>query len=175
MGGLPDLLFVIDTNKEDIAIKEARRLNIPIAAIVDTNCDPDGITYVVPGNDDAGRAISLYCDLVAKAAIDGIWRGQGDMGVDLGAAEEPMVEELPAEQPPSGFQPLAGPRGVADDLKKLPHVSATVEKKLNDLGVFHYSQLAELGAADAEKIGEEVGLPGRIESWIAKAKEFVAE
>jgi len=66
MGGLPDLVFVIDTNKEDIAIKEARRLGVPVAAVVDTNCDPDGITYVVPGNDDASRAITLYCDLVAQ-------------------------------------------------------------------------------------------------------------
>jgi small subunit ribosomal protein S2 len=175
MGGLPDLLFIIDTNKEDIAIKEARRLNIPIAAIVDTNCDPNGISFVVPGNDDAGRAITLYCDLVAKAAIDGLSRSQRDLGVDLGASEAPVAEELPAEQPATGFQPLSGPRGVADDLKKLPHVSPTVEKKLNDLGVFHYWQLAELSGADAEKIGEEVGLPTRVESWIAKAKEFVAE
>jgi small subunit ribosomal protein S2 len=175
MGGLPDLLFVIDTNKEDIAIKEARRLNIPVAAIVDTNCDPDGINFVVPGNDDAGRAITLYCDLIAKAAIDGISRSQRELGVDTGAAAEPVVEELPAEAAPTGFQPLPGPRGVADDLKKLPHVSPTVEKKLNDLGVFHYSQLAELGPADAEKIGEEVGLPTRVQSWIAKSKELVAE
>src|SRR6202048_1848821 len=78
MGGLPDLIFVIDTNKEDIAIKEAQRLNIPVAAIVDTNCDPNGITYVVPGNDDASRAITLYCDLIARAVIDGISRAQGD-------------------------------------------------------------------------------------------------
>ena len=78
MGGLPDMIFVIDTNKEDIAIAEAQRLNIPVAAIVDTNSDPKGITYVVPGNDDAGRAISLYCDLVARAAIDGISRAQGE-------------------------------------------------------------------------------------------------
>ena len=175
MGGLPDLLFVIDTNKEDIALKEARRLNIPIAAIVDTNCDPNGITFVVPGNDDAGRAISLYCDLVAKAAIDGISRAQGEMGIDVGASSAPVVEELPAETPVTGFQPLSGPRGVADDLKKLPHVSPAVEKQLNDLGVFHYWQLAELGGVDAEKIGEEVGLPTRVESWIAKAKEFAAE
>ncbi len=174
MGGLPDMLFIIDTNKEDIAIKEARRLNIPIAAIVDTNCDPDGITYVVPGNDDAGRAITMYCDLIAKAAIDGISRSQRGAGVDLGASEEPVAEELPAEAAPSGFQPLPGPRGVADDLKKLPHVSPTVEKKLNDMGVFHYSQLAELNEADAEKIGEEVGLPTRVQSWIAKSKELVA-
>src|SRR5438132_3578356 len=82
MGGVPDLLFVIDTNKEDIAIKEARRLGLPVAAVVDTNCDPNGITYVVPGNDDASRAIVLYCDLVARAAIDGTWRAQGESGGD---------------------------------------------------------------------------------------------
>ncbi len=86
MGGLPDLIFVIDTNKEDIAIQEAQRLNIPVAAIVDTNCDPEGISYLVPGNDDAGRAITLYCDLIARAAIDGISRAQGDSGVDVGAS-----------------------------------------------------------------------------------------
>src|SRR6202045_3291230 len=63
MGGLPDLVFVIDTNKEDIAIKEARRLNIPVAAVVDTNCDPEGLTFLVPANDDASRAANLYCDL----------------------------------------------------------------------------------------------------------------
>src|SRR6266851_2736217 len=80
MGGLPDMIFVIDTNKEDIAIQEAQRLNIPVAAIVDTNSDPKGITYVVPGNDDAGRAITLYCDLVARAVIDGISRAQGESG-----------------------------------------------------------------------------------------------
>jgi small subunit ribosomal protein S2 len=102
MGGLPDLLFVIDTNKEDIAIKEARRLGLPVAAVVDTNCDPDGITYVVPGNDDASRAITLYCDLAAKAAIDGISRAQGELGVDTGAAAEPIVEELPAAADPTG-------------------------------------------------------------------------
>ncbi len=175
MGGLPDLIFVIDTNKEDIAIKEARRLNIPVAAIVDTNCDPDGISFVVPGNDDAGRAITLYCDLIAKAAIDGISRAQGESGFDLGASEKPIVEELPAETPVSGFQPLAGPRGVADDLKKLPGVSGAIEKKLNDAGIFHFWQIAELGGTDAAKIGDDVGLPGRVEGWIAKAKEFVAE
>jgi small subunit ribosomal protein S2 len=87
MGGVPDLLFVIDTNKEAIAIDEARRLGIPVAAVVDSNCNPDNITYVIPGNDDAGRAISLYCDLVARAAIDGISRAQGDAGIDIGAQE----------------------------------------------------------------------------------------
>jgi small subunit ribosomal protein S2 len=153
MGGLPDLVFVIDTNKEDIAIKEARRLNIPVAAIVDTNCDPDGITYLVPGNDDASRAITLYCDLVAKSAIDGISRAQGAHGVDTGAHAEP----------------------VADDLKKLSAVSPTIEKKLNDLGIFHFQQIADLSPISAYKVGEEVGLPGRVEGWIAKAKELTAE
>src|ERR1700756_2266819 len=88
MGGLPDLVFVIDTNKEDIAIKEARRLGVPVAAVVDTNCNPDGITFVVPGNDDASRAITLYCDLISKAAIDGIGRAQGDSGIDVGESVE---------------------------------------------------------------------------------------
>ena len=176
MGGLPDLVFIIDTNKEDIAIKEARRLNIPVAAIVDTNCDPDGITYVVPGNDDASRAITLYCDLVAKAAIDGISRAQGAHGHDVGAQAEPIVvEDLPPEISKLGFEPLSGPRGVADDLKKLPAVSPTIEKKLNDLGIFHFQQIAELSPVAAHNVGEEVGLPGRVEGWIAKAKEMTAE
>ncbi len=175
MGGLPDLLFVIDTNKEDIAIKEARRLGVPVAAVVDTNCDPNGITYVVPGNDDASRAITLYCDLVAKAAIDGISRAQGTQGVDVGAQAEPVVaEELPPENK-LGFEQLSGPRGVADDLKKLPAVSPAIEKQLNDLGIFHYSQIAALSPTAAHNVGEEVGLPGRIEGWIAKAKELTAE
>src|SRR5690349_19603874 len=110
MGGLPDMIFVIDTNKEDIAIQEAQRLNIPVAAIVDTNSDPKGITYVVPGNDDAGRAISLYCDLVARAVIDGIGRSQGERGIDIGAAAAPIAEDLPTSD---GYEALPGPRGVA--------------------------------------------------------------
>ena len=174
MGGLPDLLFVIDTNKEDIAIKEARRLGVPVAAIVDTNCDPDGITHVVPGNDDASRAITLYCDLVAKAVIDGISRAQGER-IDLGGLVEPEVaEELPAETDKFGFQPLSGPRGVADDLKKFPGASPAIEKQLNDLGIFHVWQIAELSPIAAHNIGEEIGLPGRLEAWIARAKEQMA-
>ena len=175
MGGLPDLLFVIDTNKEDIAIKEAQRLGVPVAAVVDTNCDPIGITFPVPGNDDASRAITLYCDLISRAAIDGISRAQGDVGIDLGAAAEPIVEAVPAKTEWKTFQPLSGPRGGADDLRKLSGVSGTIEKTLNDLGIFHFWQIAELESVDAHKIGEEVGLPGRIEGWIAQAKQFVAE
>jgi small subunit ribosomal protein S2 len=175
MGGVPDLLFVIDTNKEDIAIKEARRLGIPIAAIIDTNCNPDGITFPIPGNDDAARAINLYCDLIAKAAIDGISRGQGEAGVDLGAAEKPMMESLPAATEWEKLEPLPGPRGAPDDLKKLGHVSPDVEKQLNDLGIFHYSQIAELTSTDAHRVGEEVRLPARVAGWIEQAKKFQAD
>ncbi len=98
MGGVPDLLFVVDTNKEQIAIKEANRLGIPVIAIIDTNSDPAGVTYPIPGNDDAGRAVALYCDLVARACIEGISLAQSGSGVDVGAAEEPLAEELPAAE-----------------------------------------------------------------------------
>jgi small subunit ribosomal protein S2 len=96
MGGIPDLMFVIDTNKEAIAIQEARKLNIPVIAILDTNSNPDGITYPIPGNDDAARAIQLYCDLMADAILDGLAAGQAASGVDLGASEAPSEPALRA-------------------------------------------------------------------------------
>lgn len=98
MGGVPDLLFIIDVNKEDLAILEARKLGIPVVAVVDTNCSPDGVDYVIPGNDDAARAIQLYCDLVARAALDGMSAQLGAAGVDLGAMEELAEAELAAEE-----------------------------------------------------------------------------
>ncbi|MEC9368791.1 MAG: 30S ribosomal protein S2 [Pseudomonadota bacterium] len=98
MGGVPDLLFIIDTNKESIAIAEARKLGIPVIAVVDTNCDPDNIDHPIPGNDDAGRAITLYCDLIARAAVDGIERAQGSHGVDVGASAEPAMETALADE-----------------------------------------------------------------------------
>jgi small subunit ribosomal protein S2 len=97
MGGLPDLLFVIDTNKEKIAIEEANRLNIPVIAVIDSNSSPDGIAYPIPGNDDAMRAINLYCDLVANTVLAGIQAELTASGIDVGAAEEP-TEELPPEE-----------------------------------------------------------------------------
>src|SRR6056297_205547 len=97
MGGVPDLLFVIDVNKEDLAIAEARKLGIPVVAVVDTNCSPDGIDYIIPGNDDAARAIALYCDLVSRAALDGMTAQLGAAGVDVGELAESMEEEIPAE------------------------------------------------------------------------------
>ena len=101
MGGIPDIMVVIDTNKESIAIAEAHTLGIPVIAVLDSNSNPDGITYPIPGNDDATRAIELYCDLISKAVIDGIEQSQSASGVDLGAQAEPMAESLseaPAEE-----------------------------------------------------------------------------
>jgi small subunit ribosomal protein S2 len=95
MGGVPDLLFVIDTNKEAIAIQEANKLNIPVVAVVDSNSNPEGIAFPIPGNDDASRAIALYCDLVARAVIDGISAAQGTAGVDIGASSEVPAQDLP--------------------------------------------------------------------------------
>jgi small subunit ribosomal protein S2 len=99
MGGIPDLMFVIDTNKEAIAIQEARKLGIPVVAILDTNCNPDGITYPIPGNDDAARAIQLYCDLLADSVLDGLAAGAAASGVDLGASAEPVEPALAREAP----------------------------------------------------------------------------
>jgi small subunit ribosomal protein S2 len=95
MGGLPDILFIIDTNKEKLAVEEANKLGIPVIAVLDSNSDPTGVTFPVPGNDDAIRAITLYCDLIAAAVLDGISAEMGSSGVDLGAAAEPVLEALP--------------------------------------------------------------------------------
>ena len=86
MGGLPDLIFVLDTVKEQIAIQEATKLNIPIAAIIDSNSNPDGITYPIPGNDDSTKSISLFCDLISKAALDGIAQSQNETSTDTETA-----------------------------------------------------------------------------------------
>ena len=97
MGGVPDLLFVIDVNKEDLAIAEANKLGIPVVAVVDTNCSPAGVDYIIPGNDDAARAIALYTDLAARAALDGMTAQLGAAGVDMGAMED-LAEEVVAEE-----------------------------------------------------------------------------
>ena len=194
MGGVPDLIFVIDTNKEQLAIKEANRLGIPVAAIVDTNCDPDGIMFPVPGNDDASRAIALYCDLISRAAIDGISRSQGSVGVDLGEMEAPLTEELPAEVetvevpaqaegdasaegdvPAEPFELLTAPRGAPDDMSKLHGVGPQVVQKLNDAGVFHYWQLAAMKPEDVTSLDQTLKLGGRIErdGWVQQARELL--
>jgi small subunit ribosomal protein S2 len=116
MGGIPDLMFVIDTNKEAIAIQEARKLNIPVVAILDTNCDPDGISFPIPGNDDAARAIQLYCDLVGDAVLDGLTEGQVVMGVDIGAAAAPVETALRTRAAPEPAASESGPETVEAEL-----------------------------------------------------------
>ena len=194
MGGIPDLIFVIDTNKEQLAIKEAERLNIPVVAILDTNCNPDGIMYPIPGNDDAGRAINFYCDLVARAAIDGIGRSQGTAEVDFGAQAEPAAEELPPieasetvatvggdvdsidEVPADTFELLSAPRGAPDDLAKLPGVGPQLVKKLNDAGLFHYWQVAAMTPEDVTKVDADLKLGGRVlrDDWVSHARGLLA-
>lgn len=98
MGKVPDILFVIDVNKEDLAVAEANKLGIPVVAVVDSNSSPDGIDYPIPGNDDASRAISFYCDLVARAALDGMTAQMGAAGIDIGEAEEAPIEEALVEE-----------------------------------------------------------------------------
>ncbi|MDG6079978.1 30S ribosomal protein S2 [Erythrobacter litoralis] len=92
MGGIPDVMFVIDANKEDLAIKEANVLGIPVVAVLDTNVDPSGIAFPIPGNDDASRAVKLYCDAIGQAARSGKGEGAGDSGQDVGAMENPPEE-----------------------------------------------------------------------------------
>ncbi|PTR20313.1 30S ribosomal protein S2 [Cereibacter sediminicola] len=93
MGGTPDLIFIIDVGKEDLAIAEAQKLGIPVVAVVDTNNSPKGVDYIIPGNDDAARAIALYCDLVSRAALDGMSAQMGAAGIDLGALDVAPEEE----------------------------------------------------------------------------------
>jgi small subunit ribosomal protein S2 len=185
MGGVPDLIFVIDTNKEQLAIQEAERLHIPVAAILDSNCDPDGITYPIPGNDDAGRALVFYCDLIARAALDGISRSQGSAGIDFGEMETPVVEDLPppvavepegADMQLEAFEYLQAPKGAPDDLAKLHGVGPEIVKKLNDAGIFHYWQIAALTGTDMGKVDHDLKLGGRIErdGWVSQARSFLA-
>ena len=174
MGGLPDLLFVIDTNKEEIAIQEAKKLGIPVVAIIDTNCDPDNINHPVPGNDDAGRAITLYCDLVARACLDGLERSQTRGGADIGAMENPPAEGLPGGRAKK-FRGIEGPRGVADDLKRIAGITPKIAQSLNDVGVYHFWQIADLDAENMTLLDKTIRLKGQIEKdgWPALAKKLV--
>ncbi len=125
MGGTPDLIFVIDTNKESLAISEARKLGIPVIAVLDTNSDPRGIDFPIPGNDDAARSIALYCDLVARAALDGMAANMGASGIDLGAmeevAEEAVIEEV-VEQVVEAEKPKAPAKKAKAKAKKVEKV-----------------------------------------------------
>lgn len=120
MGALPDILFVIDTNKEAIAVAEAKKLAIPVVAIADSNSDPDGIDYPIPGNDDSQRAIRIYCELVAGAVLDGLQEQLIKSGVDIGESPRGPVEQLPAEgEALETTQTVAAPtRGTEEPAEK---------------------------------------------------------
>ena len=121
MGGLPDIIFVIDTNKEAIAVAEGKKLNIPVIAVIDSNSDPHGITYPIPGNDDAIRSIALYCDLVAAAVLDGLQQEAIRSGTDIGESEDAPVEALavdeegePADAPDAESEPADAPEAESE-------------------------------------------------------------
>ena len=148
MGGKPDLMFVIDTNKEGIAIKEARRLGIPVVAILDTNCDPASADMPIPGNDDAARAIQLYCELIADAVLDGMTEAQKNVGVDLGAAENPMEMAMaekaaPAPKPAPAAEPTTATPATSEQMANVPTSPVERAKKVPEVSEIEAKPAAE--------------------------------
>ena len=129
MGGVPDLLFVIDVKKEALAVAEANKLGIPVIAVVDTNCSPSGVDYIIPGNDDAARAISLYCDLIARSALDGMTEQMGAAGVDLGEMENVPLEPQLADDTGKEEIPEAVASDTAATEEEKPKKAKSVAKK----------------------------------------------
>ena len=187
MGGKPDLMFVIDTNKEGIAIKEARRLGIPVVAILDTNCDPESADMPIPGNDDAARAIQLYCELVADAVLDGMTEAQKNVGVDLGAAENPMemamaekAEAAPAAAPAPKVvlkpKPKAAPVAEAAPAPAAEAAPAAAEEESEYLRVTREYD-ADVDPAIVTKIEKHLGasLKNRDSKYVACSDETELE
>ena len=161
MGGVPDLLFVIDVKKEDLAILEAKKLGIPVVAVVDTNCSPDGVDYIIPGNDDAARAIALYCDLASRAALDGMSAQLGAAGVDLGEMED-VSEDMDAVDAGAAEDPAAEPvltsdAAMAEAAAEDPAGGANARKPLSDEAV-HDDAMSKDAVLDIENSepGEKV-------------------
>ncbi|PHR93385.1 MAG: 30S ribosomal protein S2 [Robiginitomaculum sp.] len=200
MGKIPNLMVIIDTNKEALAVKEARKLGIPVVAILDTNCNPEDADFPIPGNDDAVRAISLYCDLMADAVLDGMTEGAISAGVDIGAAENPVetaiavepapvAEAKPAVEAAPVVQATPAPAveaapvveavakaASADDISLIDGVGPTYQKKLEAAGITTFKQIAELDEKTAEELNEKLDLKGKIVSgeWVEQAKELMA-
>jgi small subunit ribosomal protein S2 len=145
MGGLPDVLFVLDTNKEHLAVAEARKLNIPVVAVLDSNSDPVGVDYPIPGNDDAIRAIDLYCTLVADTVLDGIQAEMTSSGADVGEAEEPVEAALPAE--------TDAPEAPAGKPAEEPEVKPEAEKESSKPAA--KKKAAEKDEAEPKQTGDE--------------------
>ncbi|PHR61400.1 MAG: 30S ribosomal protein S2 [Robiginitomaculum sp.] len=168
MGKIPNLMVVIDTNKEALAIKEAKKLGIPVIAILDTNCNPEDADFPIPGNDDAVRAIALYCDLMADAVLDGMTEGAVSAGIDIGAMENPVETAIAAEPV------VAAPK--ADDISLIDGVGPTYEKKLVEAGITTFAQIAALDATAIATLNDALDLKGKIVSgeWVEQAKELIA-
>jgi small subunit ribosomal protein S2 len=191
MPGIPDALFVIDVKSEYIAVSEANKLGIPVIAVVDTNCVPDGIDYVIPGNDDAIRAISLYVEAAADTIINARAAAQIKPAASKDQTSEyvEVVEEVAAAAPEAEAAPVveesapvdvdaqAAPVAAgADKLTDINGIGPVIEGKLNALGVTSFQQIADFTAEDVERIDGELNFKGRIEreEWIAQAKTKIA-
>ena len=188
MGGTPDLLFVIDTNKEALAVAEANKLGIPVIGILDTNSAPEGIDYPIPGNDDAARAIGLYCDLIARSALDGMAAQMGSAGVDIGELVDAPVEEIldvvetskevEEEIPESvGTKPTLFSEAPSekDDLKKITGVGPKLEEAMNKLGIYQFAQVASWTNDEIMWVDDSLSVKGRIErdDWVGQVSELI--
>jgi len=187
MQGLPDALFVIDVKSEYIAVSEANKLGIPVIAVVDTNCIPDGIDYVIPGNDDAIRAISLYVEAAADTIINARAAAQIKPAVSKDETSEyvevveetaPVVEaEAPVVEEAAPVETQAPDAVVeGDKLTEINGIGPVIEGKLKALGVTTFQQIADFSAEDIERIDGELNFKGRIdrEEWISQAKAKIA-
>ena len=188
MGGTPDLLFVIDTNKEALAVAEANKLGIPVIGILDTNSAPEGIDYPIPGNDDAARAIGLYCDLIARSALDGMAAQMGSAGVDIGELVDAPVEEILDEVETSKEVEEETPESVGtkptlfseapsekDDLKKITGVGPKLEEAMNKLGIYQFAQVASWTNDEIMWVDDSLSVKGRIErdDWVGQVSELI--
>lgn len=185
MGGLPDVLFVIDTNKEHIAIAEAKVLNIPVVAILDSNSDPDGVAHPIPGNDDAIRAVSLYCELFAEAVLDGIQTELESSGSDVGAAEDGPVQSLPKKGAGAAVQDkkakgngaaVAAPAAeAAPAVEAEPAVATIAAAPAAEAAPVTEASVTEAPVAKPDApVAAPVAVPGGGEKTSAKAGEIAA-
>ena len=153
MNGVPNLLFVIDVKREALAVSEANKLGIPVIAVVDSNCAPEGVDYIIPGNDDAARAIQLYCDLAARAALDGMSAQLDAAGVDLGEMEEVSEDSLTPEDVSLEAQPEAV-EGIVDEAVELK-VAADVTKAETDLEPKIEAKESQLNKDKTDKVSKK--------------------
>ena len=180
MGGLPDVLFIVDTNKEHIAVAEAKKLSIPVVAVLDSNSDPHGVDYPIPGNDDAIRAVGLYCDLMADTVLDGIQQELTASGGDVGEAEEAPSEPLPEEAEAAVPKPAAESKPEVDEAAPAEVKAETAEEAAGESEPKAVATTAEEAPAateaeSAEPATEETPAATEAESAAAAAEATPAD